>query len=172
VNRAAVAWLLAATLVGCASTPPTPEADLITGRMSLQLDGDGTQPVRSVGADFELRGDARQGALALSSPLGTTLAQASWRPGTAELVTGRGVERFADLDELAQRMLGESLPLAALFDWLRARPWPAVPSAPTDTGFEQLGWRVDLARHGEGIVVVHRPQPPAVTLRILLDRSS
>jgi outer membrane lipoprotein LolB len=172
VKRALAAALVAAGLTGCATQPSAPDMAVISGRLLLQVASQGPQPGRSLGADFELRGDARYGALALSTSLGTTLAQATWRPGGVELVTGDGVYRFDDLTDLTGRMLGEPLPLAALFDWLRARPWPAAPSLPTATGFEQLGWQVDLSRHAEGLVLLHRPQPPAVTLRLRLDAAS
>lgn len=156
---------------GCATPPPAADADF-AGRLWLQVAAHDGRAARSLGADFELRGSAREGSLALFTPLGTTLAQARWRPGEAELSSGDGVDRFADLDDLAQRMLGEALPLVALFDWLRARPWPAAPSVATARGFEQLGWQVDVARHGEGWVVVERPRPPAVTLRVRLATAS
>jgi outer membrane lipoprotein LolB len=172
VRRGLAAALVAAALTGCATPPAELGGAVISGRLSLQVAGEGTQPGRSLGADFELRGDAQRGALALSTSLGTTLAQATWRPGDVELVTSDGVYRFDDLADLTGRMLGESLPLAALFDWLRARPWPAAPSLPTATGFEQLGWQVDLSRRGESFVVLHRSQPPAVTLRVRLDAAS
>jgi outer membrane lipoprotein LolB len=68
-------------------------------------------------------------------------------------------------------VLGETLPLAALFDWLRGRPWPGAPSRPVAAppGFEQLGWRVDLARFAEGQVDARRDRAPAVNVRARLD---
>lgn len=164
---------VAAALGGCATGVPAPgTADLIAGRLALQVDGLGQQPARSLGALFELRGDAALGAFALSTPLGTTLAQARWQPGDVELVTADGTYRFATLDAMTQRMLGEPLPLAALFDWLRARPWPGAASVANAVGFEQMGWAVDLSRHRDGAVLVRRSQPPAVTLRVQLDVAS
>ncbi|MCU0928045.1 MAG: outer membrane lipoprotein LolB [Burkholderiaceae bacterium] len=172
-RRVAVLAALAAVLAGCATGVPSPgAADLIAGRLALQVDAYGQQPARSLGALFELRGDAAQGAFGLYTPLGTTLAQARWRPGDVELVTADGTYRFDTLDAMTQRMLGEPLPLAALFDWLRARPWPGAASAANAVGFEQLGWSVDLSRHVDGAVLLRRPQPPAVTLRVQLDAAS
>jgi len=70
-------------------------------------------------------------------------------------------------------VLGESLPLAALFDWLRGRPWPGATSrplpAPGGVGFEQLGWVVDLARFDQAAVAASRARAPAVTVRAKLD---
>ena len=71
-------------------------------------------------------------------------------------------------------MLGESLPVAALFDWLRGRPWPGAAStttvAPADAGFEQLGWIVNLARFDESWVAARRDAAPTVTVRARIDR--
>jgi outer membrane lipoprotein LolB len=70
-------------------------------------------------------------------------------------------------------MLGETLPVAAWFDWLAGRPWPAAASMASTTsgapGFRQLGWQVDLAGFGDGLVVARRDAAPAVTVRAKLD---
>lgn len=168
-----VAIAAVAAFGGCATGVRAPgHADVIGGRLALQIDAHGDQAARSLGALFELRGDADRGALALFTPLGTTLAQASWRPGNVALVTTEGSSSFGTLDELSQRLLGETLPLAALFDWLRARPWPGAGSVPGANGFDQLGWSVDLSRHADGAVMLRRAQPPAVTIRVRLDDAS
>jgi len=102
------------------------------------------------------------------------LARARWAPGTVALVTSQGETRFASLDELTREVLGESLPVAALFDWLRGRPWSGAPSqataAPAEPGFRQLGWVVSLARFEEGWIAARRDQAPVVTVRAKLDR--
>ena len=99
-----------------------------------------------------------------------------WEPDS--VLAQRYAERYAfplervygDLDELSREALGESVPLVALFDWLRGRPWAGAPSRDTAAGFEQLGWEVDRRKAGEGLIVVTR-QAPAVTLRVKLDAS-
>jgi hypothetical protein len=50
--------------------------------------------------------------------LGTTVAQARWRPGQAELHQGGERRAFADLGELSRQLLGENVPLEALFERL------------------------------------------------------
>jgi outer membrane lipoprotein LolB len=155
-------------LAGCASVAPVGPPPL-SGRLSLQVAADGQAPARGVNAAFELSGDARQGELRLASPLGPQFAAARWSPGQATLDSGRGVRRFDDVDTLLREALGEPLPLPALFDWLRGRPWPGAPSTATADGFQQLGWGLDLARWNEGFVTAHRSTPPAVTLRVRLD---
>jgi outer membrane lipoprotein LolB len=127
---------------------------------------------RSVTAAFELRGTARSGQLDLNSPLGNVMARASWTPEEVLLVTPDGSARFDDLDALGREVLGESLPMAALFDWLHGRPWPDAPSAPIEggRGFEQLGWKVDLAGFDAGSIVATRDAPPAVMVRARVER--
>jgi outer membrane lipoprotein LolB len=158
-------------LSACASLQPphTSGAQLLTGRLSVRVE---SEPVKALSAAFELSGDAREGALALTSPLGNTLAQARWRPDDVVLETPGSRARYADLDALAVQALGERVPLAALFDWLRGRPWPGARSdtlAGGEAGFTQLGWRVGLARYAEGWVEARRDAPPAVTVRARLD---
>jgi outer membrane lipoprotein LolB len=159
-----------AFLAGCATTPPVAVGGL-GGRLSLQVDAAPPEPARQLSAGFELRGDPARGALDLTSPLGTVLAQARWQPGRAELQTPTGQQSFSDLDGLSRSTFGEPLPLTALFDWLRGRPWAGAASQPlaAGTGFEQLGWQVDTGRLAEGHLTARRSLPPAVTLRVRLE---
>jgi outer membrane lipoprotein LolB len=169
--RIATAIAPLAVIAGCASLQP-PHADgvqVLTGRLSVRVD---SEPVRAVSAAFELSGNAREGAMALTSPLGNTLAQARWNPNDVVLETPGSQQRYPDLDTLAERALGERVPLAALFDWLRGRPWSGARSetlADGEAGFTQLGWRIGLARYAEGWVEARRDAPPAVTMRARLD---
>ena len=160
-----------AALAGCASlkTPHAEGAQVLTGRMSVRVESD---PVRALSAAFELSGNAREGAMALTSPLGNTLAQARWKPDDVVLETPGSQQRYPDLDTMAERALGERVPLAALFDWLRGRPWSGARSEALsngEPGFSQLGWSVGLARYAEGWVEARRDAPPAVTMRARLD---
>ena len=158
-------------LASCASTPPPAgDASWIAGRLSVRIEASEAHIAQSMSAGFELqssRGEA--GELRLNSPLGTRLATAQWSPGTATLSTSSGLQRFPNLDDLSRQVLGESLPLAALPDWLRGRPWPGAAHSLQATGFEQLGWQVQLARQREGLIEATRAAPPAVTVRIRLE---
>lgn len=172
-----VACAVALLLAGCANVAPLAPAaagDAFSGRLALRVEPLGSAPARALSAAFDLRGDPGAGVLGLSTPLGSMLAQARWRPGEVILVTPRGTHRFADLAGLTREVLGESVPIEAWFDWLRGRPWSGAPTASASTapGFEQLGWTVDLGRFGEGAVSARRAQPlPVVTVRIQLDGS-
>ena len=167
---------LAISLSGCATPTPPGEAMALTaaGRLSLRIDAHAGRPARSLSAAFEWRGSGERGELTLLSPLGTQLAKARWAPGVAWLTSAEGDARFENLEDLAERALGERVPLAAWPDWLAGRPWPNAPatlaaSASALASFEQLGWSVNLARHGEGRIEARRSTPPVVTVRIVLD---
>lgn len=156
-------------LAACAGLAPRPaRSDLLSGRLSVRVEGDAA---RSFQAAFELLGNAERGALALATPLGTQLARAEWSPEQVLLHTREGTRSYADLESLSVDALGERLPLAALFDWLRGRPWPGAASSPLPQGFEQLGWRVDLARRHDGQLLAERSMAPTVTVRARLDAS-
>lgn len=167
-RRAAAAALLA-VLAGCA-TPPPAGSDWLSGRLSVKVEALAERPARSISSGFELRGDAEQGELRLTSPLGTLVAAAHWSPGVARLVTSDGETSYPDLDALAREALGEALPLRALPAWLRGQPWPGAASQATAAGFEQLGWQIGLARYAEGWLEVTRAAAPAVTVRARLER--
>lgn len=169
--------VLVALALGACATPPRPPAapgtpEPLSGRLLVRIDG---QPPRSVSATFELTGTPAEGALVLSGPLGATAAQARWARGEATLKSADKETRYPDLDSLAEEALGERIPIAALFDWLRGRPWNGAASVPRSDGapgFEQLGWRINLARVAERWVEAERATPPAVLVRARLDDPS
>lgn len=142
--------------------------------MTLRIEATDASPLRNLSAAFELAGDAGRGHFDLNSPLGTTLARARWEPGQVWLRTPQGESRYPDLAALTREMLGEELPVAALFDWLRGRPWPGAistaPQPPSEAGFQQLGWSVSLANFAEAWVTARREQAPTVTVRVKLER--
>ncbi|WP_310463094.1 lipoprotein insertase outer membrane protein LolB [Sphaerotilus sp.] len=172
--------LASAMLAGCAMVviPPTaapdPLARSYAGRLAVKVEGD---DARSFSAGFDLQGTDVRGQLALISPIGTQVGRAVWQPGSVLWQSADGDRRFDTLDALAEEMLGEAVPLAALFDWMAGRPWHALPSRPlsvadggTETGFRQLGWNVQTGRVADGVIVAQRRLPaPTLTVRIKLD---
>jgi outer membrane lipoprotein LolB len=175
------AWPLVVALLalveGCAAVPksnPAIGGDALSGRLSVRVEGLDGAAARSMSAAFELQGDAQNGSLNLATPLGTVLAQARWAPRKVVLATPQGESSFDDLDALTREVLGETVPVVALFDWLRGRPWPGASSAalvtPIEPGFRQLGWAISLARFDKALVTAQREQAPAVTVRAQLDR--
>lgn len=186
---ARVAWQVAAlaglALAGCASTPPetVPQpsgvaapTQTFAGRLGLTvvaMPGGEVAPAapRSASGLFELVGSPDTGRLVLTSPLGATVAEARWTPGEARLIAPEGERRYASLDALSTDLVGEPLPIGALFAWLQGRPAPGPPSrALADAaGFEQFGWRVDLARWADGRLRLTRDGRLRVELRLILE---
>lgn len=161
--------LLALALAACAELPKAPAVPAearLSGRISVTVAGDVHSRGSGGAAGFELFGGPEAGRLELTSPLGALVARASWQRGFALLQTPDGERRFDDLDTLTREMLGEAVPIAALFDWLKARPWPVAPHLKTASGFEQLGWRIEPRLPA---LVATRLAEPTVTLRAKLD---
>lgn len=163
------ALLLALALAGCAQlqkAPPAADEARLSGRISVTVAGNVHNRGTGGAASFELFGGPQAGRLELTSPLGALVARANWRPGLVTLQTPNDERRFDDLDALTRELLGEAVPVAALFDWLQARPWPAAPHRKTAEGFEQLGWRIEPKLPS---LVAIRLAEPTVTLRAKLD---
>lgn len=168
-RRAALAGAAAWLAAGCATLQPPSMARDLAGRLSVRIEATAAAAARSFAADFDLRGDAERGELRLTGPLGATLADVRWRPGAAEMTDANGRRDYPTLEALARDLLGEPLPLAALTDWLRGRPWPGAPHVRRDDGFDQLGWRIGLAEFAQGLVVALRDGRPAVQVRARLE---
>jgi outer membrane lipoprotein LolB len=170
------ALVVALLMTACAVPPKAPAlaGDELSGRLAVRIEGTNGAAARSVSAAFDLQGTPQAGRLDLSTPLGSVLAQARWSPGSVVLATPQGEQSFSDLDALTHAVLGESLPVAALFDWLRGRPWPGAAStasvAPAEPGFEQLGWVVSLAHFDDAWIAARRERAPTVTVRAKVDR--
>lgn len=206
-GRIALAAFLAIALAGCASLPPPGAAaaagdpaaegigDPLVGRLAMRIGpaSGGSGDSRSFSAGFELSGTADRGGLLLVTPIGSSLARADWQPGSVRLATpDQGERRYDTLESLSLDLLGEALPLQALPDWLRGRPWAGAPAqavpgktaeeprqtlrpdpAPipaTGAWFTQLGWVIDARALAEGRVQARREAPPpAVDLRVRLE---
>lgn len=168
----AVGLVLAAlaALSGCASRPAANAAGWTSGRLLVKVEAGVDREARSVTADFDLRGDSRQGELRLTSPLGVQIAATRWNAHEVVLSTSRGDAVYADLGALSLDTLGEAVPLQAFPDWLAGRPWPGAPSEPSGQGFTQLGWRVLLDALADGRLEAVRGHPPTVTVRVRLQR--
>ena len=158
---------LAALLSACASLPEAQPT--LSGRLVVSVAASADGPAKGFNAAFDLLGDAQRGRLDLSTPLGPRLGTASWAPGEAVLDDGRTARRYPDLGSLAQDLLGERMPLQALPDWLRGRPWSGAAHTVTADGFDQLGWALDTSRLADGLLLASRAAAPAMTLRVRLS---
>ena len=117
---AALLPMLSACSTAARQLEAAPGATYWSGRMSVQvLDS----PPQSTSGSFELSGSPASGELVLLNPLGNIVARVQWSPGQASAQQGTQTRQASSLDELTQSLLGTSLPIAALFDWLRQNIW-------------------------------------------------
>ena len=118
-----------------------------------------SEPPQSFSAAFELKGNALDGELILSSPLGGTIARLRWSREQATLRTAQDVQDYDSIETLTRQVVGTSLPLRALFDWLDGINTNAA------------GWRAELSRLEQGRLVATRTDPaPTAELRLILDQ--
>ena len=172
---------LALLLQACVTHPPPLPGHVWSGKLGVRTDAAPDQPARSMSGTFELSGNASSGQLVLTSPIGTTIARARWSdpagtqgaPSKIELEADGGTTHYATLEDMMQHAIGDQLPLAAMFDWLDGRPWPAAPvqRGADGSSFDQLGWHVDLSQlAGNRLIDAQRPQPaPVLHVRVKLD---
>lgn len=161
-RRSLIGATFAPILLAACAVPTLEESHIGTkniwrGRLHVQVH---SIPPQSLSAAFELRGDSAHGSLLLTSPLGTTLAEAQWTPQETVWRTPSETRRFANTAQMSAQLTGGTpLPLAALFDWLQARPTRAD------------GWEAELQDLTQGRLRAQRTQPePATQLRIVLEQ--
>jgi outer membrane lipoprotein LolB len=159
VRSGATGWLppiviaLAAHFVtGCASLPPEPlPSDIfsIVGRVAVRY-GD-----EAASGRVTWRHGATTDDLLISSPLGQGIAELTRRDGVYTLVTAKD-ERFtaADPERLTEQVLGWTLPLAGLSDWVQGRAQPGSSAEPRYHGgrlaeLRQLGWTIEYSGYDE-----------------------
>jgi outer membrane lipoprotein LolB len=176
--------VLAVLAAACATLPPTTGGGIsYTGRFALAVDGVDRHETAS--GRFELTVNKPDVTLDLSTPLGTTVARVQSGPAGARLtVPSAGGLRTAqgpDADALSLEVLGWTLPVSGISDWIEGRPVPGRPyrldpGAAGTTELEQDGWtirfeapgadgrirRLDMTRPRQG-------DAPAVSLRVVLD---
>ncbi|MDH4478788.1 MAG: lipoprotein insertase outer membrane protein LolB [Rhodoferax sp.] len=152
----ALGWLL--LLSGCAPLQTQHPAQAQTrwqGRLAVKV---ATEPPQAFSANFALQGSAAQGALSLTSVLGTRLADMRWGADAATLQTPKESLRFDSVDAMILHSVGTPLPLNALFGWLQGRAGAAA------------GWDVDLQDLPSGRIRAWRLAPDAAAeIKIILD---
>jgi outer membrane lipoprotein LolB len=167
----------------CATLPPAAGVASYSGKFSLKVAGDERQDVMS--GRFALTVDGAGVTLDLSTPLGTTVARIHSGADGATLTVPSGgglrTERGPDPDALSRRVLGWSLPVDGIGDWIEGRPAPGRPYrlSPADDGgsrLEQDGWTIRLDPRGADgrirrldIDRVQQGDAPSVSLRVVLD---
>lgn len=146
-------------LTGCASTPPATETVVLKerqGRFSVQVAA-AWQDVEAVQGGFVWRRLATGWQLDLNSPLGATLARLTVTPEGARLQQPDVAERqAASASDLLADVLGASVPVDALQDWVdgRVQTDASVTDLKRDDlgrvmSFQQGPWQVQFARYGQ-----------------------
>lgn len=87
------------------------------GRLNLKIL---SKPPEQFSANFTLQGTPTLGELTIYTPIGTTLAVASWNAEGAVLEEGSQKQKFASMEALTKHVTGASLPLTSLMSWLNA----------------------------------------------------
>ena len=189
-RRLLLSLVLPLLLGACAALPAPHGADHhYAGRFSLavtRIDPAGDAPQRDAWTGrFTLQVDARSLTLDLVSPLGSTIARFETDAREARLLVpsngGVRVEHGADAQALSEQVLGWSLPVAGMPDWVEGRPSSARPFRPLPADgdkerFEQDGWSVTVEpatadRPGRRLQMDRngRAGAPDVALRVVLD---
>ena len=184
--RGAAAWALAGLaavlLAGCATggagrsaASSAVPADLaagdvleLHGRLSVKYTQNG-EP-KSMSGNFNWKQSAQRTDVALSTPIGSTIATIAVTPTEAVLTeSGKPPRSAPDIDTLSARLLGWSLPVSGLREWMQGyataadgKRFTASPDNSTLTTSD--GWRVSFVSWQDGAV----PKPK----RIDAERSS
>jgi len=184
--RGPARWIAAAPgllVAACASLAPVSGGVNYAGRFALVVSGDSRQQASS--GRFALTVDRSDVTLDLSTPLGTTVARVQSGPGGARVTVPTAVglrsESGPDPDALSLRLLGWTLPVSGIGDWIEGRPAQGRPyhlgSAEDGAALlEQDGWTIRFEPPAPGARIqrldLSRPEQgaaPAVSLRVVLD---
>ncbi|HEY1146970.1 MAG TPA: outer membrane lipoprotein LolB [Pseudoduganella sp.] len=158
IAAVAAAFLLA----GCATTsvPRPPGAVAATdavelhGRLSVKYTQNG-EP-KSMSGKFDWKQTPQRTDVALLSPVGSTIATIAVTPQEAVLTeSGKPPRSAPDIDTLSARILGWSLPVAGLRDWLQGQATAAdgkrFTASPANAAVTTNdGWRLSFVSWQEG----------------------
>lgn len=179
-----IVWLLGLLVAACATLPPLKAGGAsYSGRFSLVIDGADRHETDS--GRFVLTVDGRDVTVDLSTPFGTTVARVQTGADGARVTvpSGSGVRTVwgPDAEALSLKVLGWTLPVAGIGDWIEGRPAAGRPyrleaADGGATRLEQDGWTIRLepgpAAGRPHRLEMTRPQQadaPSVRLRIVLD---
>lgn len=174
-------------LSGCATQVPgvasVSMSDLSrTGRFALKAEEFGREP-EAVQGGFTWIDSGQRLTLDLTNPFGNVLARVVVDSGIATLIRSNGeILQAATPDELVAMVLGQSIPVQGLREWLRLRlPDRAIAAMTGVTrdaqgyvdAFNQNGWRVQRSRFDERgprlLVLSRNDQGKAIHIRLVID---
>ncbi len=186
-----VSFFACLLLAGCAAAPLSPSTVAayghnveLSGRLQVNYQKDGKS--ESVSGKFSWQQAGSRIDVTLASPLGTTLARITVTPQAATLVQSDQAPRTApDVDRLTNDVLGWSLPVSGLRDWLQGhatgadgKPFAASPlnnTVTTADGWKLrfVSWQDENAAHpSPRRIDCERPATlttEELTIRIVLD---
>jgi outer membrane lipoprotein LolB len=178
-----LALVLGLLTAACASLPPVTGTASYEGRFSLVVTGEDRH--EAVSGRFALTVDRSDVTLDLSTPLGTTVARVQTGPAGTRLTVpsagGLRTEEGPDAEALSLQVLGWTLPVSGIGDWIEGRPaagrpYRLDPDEGGATQLEQDGWTIRFAPRGTDgrmrRIDMSRPRQgdaPAVSLRVVLD---
>ena len=116
----------------------------LAGRISVSANG-----TNSYG-NFEWQRVATQDTLALTTPLGQTVALIQRDASGITLTANTQTRHAENVEQLTEDMLGWPLPLDNLSWWISGTPAPNSPSQMRAQGFEQNGWQIDYRQWQSG----------------------
>ena len=151
--------ILFAALVGCAQINPANRSagKAYEGRLALTVHQASSETWQ---ARFHLEGSDAVGRLTLISPLGTTLAQASWSEGSARIQRGSDIKDYASANAMLNALIGSGIRMEQLWRWVENKPGTID------------SWEVEqLIRDDQTRLVTAKramPKPP-LTLKILIQ---
>lgn len=179
--------VLAFVLVGCATQTPvrtsTAECELSrTGRFALKTEQFGRDP-EAVQGGFAWDDSGAKLSLDLTNPFGTILARVLVVQGMSTLTRPNGeVLQAKTPDELVALVLGQSVPVQGLRDWLLldlpVRALSSMTQISRDSegriqNFEQNGWRVQRSRFDDlgprMLVMSRQEQGKTIQIRLVID---
>jgi outer membrane lipoprotein LolB len=182
IRKLLIAAALSAAVAGCATTGPRSTAVVapysekieLNGRLSINYSHDGKKESSTVNYDWQQDKDNTN--ISLISPTGQTVAVIKVTPRSATLTqSDKQPQTAPDIDTLTRQMLGWTLPVGGLREWLQGHATdsngkPFVASPANDTVITRDGWKLEYVDWQDEKAAVPKPKRIDVT-RITLGEA-
>jgi outer membrane lipoprotein LolB len=182
IRQLLIAAALSAAVAGCATTGPRSTAVVapysekieLNGRLSINYSHDGKKESSTVNYDWQQDKDNTN--ISLISPTGQTVAVIKVTPRSATLTqSDKQPQTAPDIDTLTRQMLGWTLPVGGLREWLQgyatdSNGKPFVASPANDTVITRDGWKLEYVDWQDDKAAVPKPKRIDVT-RIALGEA-
>ena len=182
IRKLLIAAALSAAVAGCATTGPRSTAVVapysekieLNGRLSINYSHDGKKESSTVNYDWQQDKDNTN--ITLISPTGQTVAVIKVTPRSATLTqSDKQPQTAPDIDTLTRQMLGWTLPVGGLREWLQgyatdSNGKPFVASPANDTVITRDGWKLEYVDWQDDKAAVPKPKRIDVT-RIALGEA-